>query len=310
MSKDIENCLTIDVEDYFQVEAFSSIIAPEDWQKYPCRVKENVDNILNILNRLGVKATFFCLGWIAEHYPSVIRKIAEHGHEVASHGYAHRPIYKQTRAEFAQDIDRARKLLEDITGKQVLGYRAPTYSITIKTIWALDILIEQGYSYDSSIFPVHHDLYGIPDAPRFPFVIRKEQLEDIRLGKWPGNTLDFNSSLSTRSGAVADDDKIIEFPITSFRMGGVNLPVAGGGYFRLLPFWLTCRLLARINSDEGLPFVFYLHPWELDPEQPRISAPIKSRIRHYLNLKRTEARFNALVSRFSFAPMAKVLGFM
>jgi len=301
----ILNGLSIDVEDYFQVEAFSAVIEPTSWSKYPFRAEENTKKILDILDKSSIKATFFCLGWIAEKSPSLIKEISKRGHEVASHGYMHQPIYKQDPTTFANDIERSKKLLEDILGKRILGYRAPTYSITEKTLWAIDILIQQGFLYDSSIFPIRHDLYGIVDAPRFPFWIDKKRLKEIKNNKWPEPFKDF----SIISKYFSKGDGLIEFPITTFKLFNMNFPIAGGGYFRLLPIKLSLWALSQINDKEAMPFVFYIHPWEFDPEQPKIrGCSLKSKIRHYLNLKKTQKRFEILLERFNFVPISKVLG--
>jgi len=217
----------------------------------------------------------------------------------------HQPIYKQDPTTFANDIERSKKLLEDIIGKRVLGYRAPTYSVTKKTLWAIEILIQQGFLYDSSIFPIHHDLYGISNAPRFPFWIDKKILKEIENGNWPKPVNDMNKI----NKCFSKGEGLIEFPITTFKFFNIKLPIAGGGYFRLLPIKLSLWALDAINRKEDMPFVFYLHPWEFDPEQPRIKGcPLKSRIRHYLNLKKTQKRFEILIKRFKFAPISKVLG--
>jgi len=269
------NALTIDVEEYFQVEAFAGVITKKDWDKFASRVVQNTEKILNLLDRFGVKATFFCLGWVAERYPELIKAIAQKGHEIASHGFSHTPIFRLTPEKFRKEVRDSKRLLEDLSGTEVKGYRAPTYSVTKNTLWALKILAEEGYTYDSSIFPIRHDLYGLPEAPRFPFKIKS-------LG-------------------------LIEFPISTARFLGINWPAAGGGYFRLFPYPLTKYLLKRINQKEKMPFIFYVHPWEFDPAQPRIKAPLKSRFRHYLNLKKTEKRFKKLLFDFKFAPVEKVL---
>ena len=275
------NALTIDLEDYFQVEAFASRINYNDWDNYPCHIEKNTKKILDILDFYQVKATFFCLGWIAKRYPLLIKTIAQKGHEIASHGYAHKPIYKQSPKEFREDIKRTKNILEDIIGKPVFGYRAPTYSITQKTLWALEILAEEGYKYDSSIFPIKHDLYGIPNAPRFPFVITFQR-----------------SNVQT----------FFEFPLTTLRILNINIPIAGGGYFRLFPYVFIKNALKYINIKEKKPFIFYLHPWELDPNQPRINhIPWRSRFRHYVNLHKTEKKLKKLLSDFKFNTVLKIL---
>jgi len=284
------NALTIDVEDYFQVEAFASRINYNEWDNYPCRIKQNTQKILDILDDYQIKATFFCLGWIAKRSPSLIKNIAQRGHEVASHGYAHQPVYKQSPDIFMQDIRKTKQILEDIIGQPVIGYRAPTYSITQKTLWALEILAEEGYKYDSSIFPIKHDLYGIPNAPRFPFNVHTFTRSNVLTCK--------RSNVQT----------FFEFPLTTLRILNINIPIAGGGYFRVFPYIFIKNALRHINLKEKQPFVFYLHPWELDPEQPRINhLPWRSRFRHYVNLRKTEGKFRKLLSDFRFSTVLKVL---
>jgi len=314
MMSPIANALTIDVEDYFQVHAFSSVISPSDWDNYESRVEDNTYRILEMLSnpcgavipahhsslvtRHSVKATFFILGWIAEKYPKLIREIAEQGHEIASHGYRHELVTNQAPGEFRADVVKTKKILEDITGEEVIGYRAPTYSITRKTLWALKILAEEGYKYDSSIFPVHHDVYGFPDAPRFPFKVclNGRMADDVQ------NVRSFERSNDSNASNISN--AIWEFPISTGRILGQNIPIAGGGYFRLFPYRLVKRLLGHINRTEQRPFIFYLHPWEFDPGQPKIdNAPLKSRARHYLNLDKVEGRFKTLLSDFNFVPL-------
>ena len=283
----IKNFLTIDVEDYFHVSAFEAQSPPDSWSRRECRVKNNTDLILELLNEFEIKATFFVLGWVADHYPQVTRRIAEQGHEVASHGYLHQRVALQDRETYRQDIRRSKALLEDQIGKPVLGYRAPSYSITRQTDWAFDELLEAGFVYDSSIFPMKHDFYGIPDWPRFSgYAVRRD-----------------NGWQATQNLGKGDSG-IREVPITTLRFAGKNLPIAGGGYFRLLPYPLTHWGLKHINEKERQPFVFYLHPWEFDPGQPRMAgASSKSCLRHYLNLKRTEGRFRRLLQDFKFRMM-------
>lgn len=288
----ITNYLTIDVEDYFHVSAFEQQSPPASWGKRESRVEQNTDIVLALLADYQVKATFFILGWVAERYPRVTKSIAEQGHEVACHGYLHQRVGQQDRATYRQDIRRAKALLEDQTGSAILGYRAPSYSITRQTDWAFDELIDAGFQYDSSIFPMKHDFYGIPDWPRFAGYAVKN-----------GNCWQDATELGTAETGIR------EIPITTLRLAGKNLPIAGGGYFRLLPYALTRWGLNRINSREGQPFVFYLHPWEFDPLQPRmVGVKVKSRFRHYLNLDKTEARFKRLLRDFNFAPMKSGLG--
>lgn len=269
------NALTIDVEDYFQVSAFESIVNRQDWPAYECRVEPNTRLILSILREARVKATFFILGWVAEHFRSLVEEIAFDGHEIASHGYFHQLIYNQSKDEFRADLRKSIDILEGITGEPVLGYRAPSYSITRNSWWALDILIEAGLKYDSSIFPIHHDRYGISDFPRFPHQIK---------------------------------DDLYEFPLSTLKIWGINFPIAGGGYFRLLPYPITRWAIKRVNDREAQPVIFYLHPWEFDPAQPRQKIGGLSEFRHYVNLDKTEAKFRRLLEDFQFAPVKSVIG--
>ena len=271
------NVFTVDVEDYYQVEAFSGRIERSRWKDFPSRVARNTDALLELLAEKGIKGTFFVLGCVAEAQPDIVRRIHASGHEIASHGYSHRMITKQTPEEFRQETLRSKAILEDITGMEVLGYRAATYSITEDALWALDVLAAAGFRYDSSIFPVVHDRYGIPGFCRRPCVIETEH------------------------GAL------VEFPITTTRVLGRNLPIAGGGYFRLFPLALSLWGLRRVNR-EGLPFTFYIHPWEIDPGQPRIDGiGAMTRFRHYVNLSRTQQRLAQLLQNFRFAPMVEVI---
>jgi len=275
MNPSIRNFLTVDVEDYFQVAAFEKIISPDSWDKYECRVVANTGSILRLFAERGVRATFFIVGWIAERYPQLVREIEQHGHEIGCHSYWHRKIYALSPAEFREDTRKAKDSLEQITGKPVHGYRAPSYSITRQSLWALDILAELGFKYDSSIFPVHHDNYGIPDAPRYPYSLEKQGM--------------------------------MEYPLSTLRFFGQNLPIAGGGYFRFFPYWFTRKALSMINRKEKHPFIFYFHPWEVDPGQPRVQgAGAKSRFRHYLNLDKTMNRLEHLLHDFSFQPISAV----
>ncbi|MHB8762718.1 MAG: XrtA system polysaccharide deacetylase [Deferrisomatales bacterium] len=297
------NRLTVDVEDYFQVSAFEAVCPPESWGTREVRVEGNTEKILDLLAEHGVTATFFVLGWVAERCPGLVRRIASEGHEVASHGYGHRRVNTQTRDEFRADVRRAKALLEDLAGAPVLGYRAPSYSIGRTCLWAFDELAEAGHAYDSSVFPVRHDLYGLADWPRFPF-----HLERLDGQGEHGNWVPAESGEGPAGGGQPGGGaRLLEIPITTLRLLGRNLPIAGGGYFRFFPYAFTRWGLGRINREEGRPFVFYLHPWELDPEQPRIcGAGLKSRFRHYLNLSRTEARFRRLLTDFRFGPMRDV----
>ncbi len=287
----ITNFLSIDVEDYFHVSAFEQVSPPASWGSRELRVEGNTERVLTILDATGVKATFFVLGWVAERCPQLVKRIASGGHEVGSHGYGHQRVGLLSQEEFRQDIRSSKAHLEDLTGCEVLGYRAPSYSISRKTPWAFDELYAAGYRYDSSIFPIQHDFYGMPDWPRFAGSTVK-----TADGSWqPGE-----SSIG--------EPTLVELPITTVQIGGKNLPIAGGGYFRLFPYPLTRLGLQRINHAEGKPFVFYLHPWEFDPAQPRMEgAGLKSRFRHYLNLNKTEGRFRRLVSDFSFGPICEGL---
>jgi polysaccharide deacetylase family protein (PEP-CTERM system associated) len=271
------NAMTVDVEDFFQVSAFEGHVRREQWDGFESRVCRNTERLLEIFSESGVHGTFFVLGWIAERFPHLVRRIADAGHEIASHGYAHRLVYDTTPAEFAEDLRRARGAIEAACSVPVLGYRAPSYSITRESIWALDVLLAEGFVYDASIFPIHHDRYGIPDGPRHPHAIRR-----------PLGTL-------------------WELPGTTVRCAGQNLPTAGGGYFRLLPFAWTRWGIRHVNVTEGQPAIFYLHPWEIDPDQPRISASRLSRFRHYRNLTKTEPRLRRLLSEFRFGTALSVL---
>ncbi|HRQ06203.1 MAG TPA: DUF3473 domain-containing protein [Nitrosomonas halophila] len=272
----MRNALTIDVEDYFQVSAFSPYIPRSEWEALPCRVERNVDRILALLDENDIKATFFTLGWIAERYPAMVQQIVANGHELASHGYAHHRVTEMNPAQFRDDIIRSKQLLEDIGGLPIAGYRAPSFSIGSHNLWALDCLEEAGYRYSSSIYPVRHDHYGMPDAPRFAFH-------------------------PNPSG------KLLELPVTTVRMFGRNLPSGGGGYFRLWPYAVSRWFLQRVNMVDRQPVIFYFHPWEIDPDQPRQQAiNFKTRFRHYLNLSRMEKRLAALTRHFHWGRMDQV----
>ncbi len=310
LSSPVVNALTIDVEDYFQINAFSRIIREDHWRNLESRVEGNTGRILDLLegeNGKRVYATFFVVGWIAERFPNMVREISERGHEVACHSYSHRLVFKQSKKEFKEDVEKAKNLLEDITGKEVVGYRAPTYSITRKTLWALEVLLELDFLYDSSIFPIAHDVYGCPDAPRFPFRIlfRENGMPVFQTEKPVSDgreTLDGCDPGNNRSKTI------VEFPIATFRLRNMNIPIGGGGYFRLFPYSITRSLLKRINNEENKPFVFYVHPWELDPGIPKISgAGFRSTFRTYVNIARTEPRFKKLLSDFSMAPLRSFL---
>jgi len=284
----LDNYLTIDVEDYFQVSAFEKVSLRCGWDERELRVEANTERLLSILDDADVQATFFVLGWVAEHCPQLIRRIAADGHEIASHGFGHRRVCHQSRHEFREDIRRSKGLLEDLCGTQVLGYRAPSYSISPQCFWAFDELHAAGYCYDSSIFPIHHDLYGMPDWPRFQSLARRNG----------------DGSWQPSDGDEPDATTMLEFPITTLKLLGASVPIAGGGYFRLFPYSFTNWGLERINRMDQRPFVFYLHPWEIDPHQPRITnAGWKSRFRHYLNLDKTEGRLQRLLQDFTFVPL-------
>lgn len=269
------NAMTVDVEDFYQVSAFADRISPTDWVSFEPRVARNTFRLLALFESTGVRATFFILGWVAERNPGLVREIAAAGHEVACHGYSHELIYRQTPVQFHQETRRAKEILEDQAQVPVIGYRAASYSIVERSRWALDVLCELGFLYDSSIFPVRHDRYGIHDAPLKPH------------------------RLSTPEGA-----QLTEFPPTAVERFGLRFPI-GGGWFRLYPYELTRRLLRHVMSER--PFMFYIHPWEIDPQQPRIPASLRSRFRHYLNLHRCEARLVRLLRDFPFAPAREVL---
>lgn len=268
----IGNYFTVDVEDYFQVSAFEKVSDPKKWDAFECRVERNTAVLLKLLADHRMHGTFFITGWIAERYPGVVRDIAAAGHEVACHSYWHRKVYDLSPDEFRRDTIRAKEVLEGIIERPVLGYRAPSYSITTRSLWALDILADLGFRYDSSIFPVYHDTYGIPGSPRFEYLLDKQGM--------------------------------MEYPLTTLKLGRFCLPIAGGGYFRLFPYWFSAWALGLINSREKKPFIFYLHPWEVDPDQPRMAAAsLKSRFRHYNNLGKTHGRLERLLRRFRFVPI-------
>lgn len=272
----IRNALTIDVEDYFQVSAFSGHIPRSSWEDLPCRVERNVDRILALLDKNQIKATFFTLGWIAERYPSMVKRIVESGHELASHGYAHHRVTELNREQFYEDVTRSKALLEDISGQPVKGYRAPSFSINGDNLWALENLEMAGYRYSSSIYPVKHDHYGMPNAPRFAFT--------------PDNT-----------------PKLLELPVTTVSFFGRNFPAGGGGYFRLWPYVASRWFLQRVNRVDHQPAIFYFHPWEIDPDQPRQTGiSFKTRFRHYLNLGRMEKRLDLLARHFSWGRMDQI----
>ena len=271
------NAFTVDVEDYFHVAALASAVSRDSWASRECRVERNTERLLSLLAERGVSGTFFVLGWVAERYPQLVRRIAAGGHEVACHGYSHQLIYEQTPELFREETARAKALLEDALGEAVLGYRAASFSIVRQTLWALDTLIDLGFAYDSSIFPIRHDRYGIPEASADP------------------------GRVTAPSGR-----SLVEFPMVPASLFGTKIPVCGGGYFRIFPYWLTRAGLKQING-RGRAFPFYLHPWEIDPGQPRIRVGTLSRLRHYTNLHRCEARLQRVLAEFAFAPMRTVL---
>lgn len=273
-SKGLMNALTIDVEDYFQVSALAPHFPKEVWNATPCRVERNVDRILEMLVQHGARGTFFTLGWIAERYPELVRRIANEGHELASHGYAHERASSQSPEAFLADIRLAKVVLEDIAGCEVRGYRAPSFSVGLANPWAHGCIEEAGYAYSSSVYPVKHDHYGVPDAPRFPYAV----------------------------GAG-----LVEIPITTVRRFGRNWPVGGGGYFRLLPYPVSAWGIRKVNKEDRKPAIFYFHPWEIDPGQPVVrEASAKTRFRHYVNLAHTEARLRRLLQDFAWGRMDEV----
>ena len=271
----IVNAMSVDVEDYFQVSAFEKNISRSDWDQLPCRVEGNTNRILDLFAVHDVKATFFMLGWVAERYPELVRRITDSGHELASHGYTHTRVTQQTPKVFSEDIAKTKTLLEDIAGCEVLGYRAASYSIVSETLWAHDLLQEAGYHYSSSIYPIHHDLYGIPDAPRFPYLHK--------------------------------EDGLLEIPITTVSLLKHNLPCGGGGYFRLLPYRMSRLAMKHVNKTDRQPCVFYFHPWEMDPQQPRQQGiSRRTQFRHYLNLDRMKDRIARLLTDFNWDRMDRV----
>jgi polysaccharide deacetylase family protein (PEP-CTERM system associated) len=273
------NAFTVDVEDWYQVADFDAVIPFTEWDRCESRVLRNTERVLALLDEADVKGTFFVLTWNAERFPEVVRRIAAGGHEIATHGYAHRIVYEQTPEEFRADVARAKKTLEDLTGEPIVGYRAPSFSFTTKSLWAPDVLLDLGFRYDSSVFPVRDALYGLPDAARFPYLLRER-----------------------------DGRRLVEFPITTTPLFGRNLPLGGGGYLRLLPYHYMRWGMRRVNRGEGQPALVYIHPWELDPEQPRMKTAGKRGFSsHYVNLRTTEAKVRRLLRDFAFAPMRDLL---
>jgi polysaccharide deacetylase family protein (PEP-CTERM system associated) len=265
------------VEDYFHVAALAKSIRPEDWDTISPRVSTNIYQLLDLFDEKDVKATHFVLGWVAERFPDLIREIDSRGHEIASHGYSHQLVYTQSRDQFEKETRDSKNLLEDIIGRPVNGYRAASYSITRKSLWALDVLAELGFKYDSSIFPITHDRYGITGSPEFPHVLE-----------------------------TPAKHRLVEYPLSTYRFLGQTIPIAGGGYFRLYPYWLSRFFFRSINKSSA-PFVFYFHPWEIDPEQPRVEASLFSKFRHYNNLDKTQRRLTSLFVDFNFTTMYEKL---
>lgn len=273
----VVNALTVDVEDYFHVSAFDKPGKRERWPDFESRVGRNTDRLLQLFADASVRATFFVLGWVAERHPDLVRRIAAGGHEVASHGYSHRLVYDMTPASFREDLRRAKDAIGAAAGVEVRGYRAPSFSITRRSLWAIDVLIEEGYVFDSSIYPIYRDRYGLPGAPRFAHAI------------------------------VRPSGRLLEVPPSTVRLAGMTLPVGGGGYFRLYPFAVTRRAIDRLNNRDYRPAVVYLHPWEIDPAQPRQRGSAFSRFRHHVNIRETEARLCRLLSLFAFGPLSSVI---
>lgn len=338
------NVLSVDLEDYFMVSAFEDVVRREDWERYESRIERNTYRLLEILDdnvqtlsenntpsthsfepriHNPPKATFFCLGWVAERFPHLIKEIHAQGHEIASHGYNHRMITSMSPDEFRKDVRKSKAILEDLIGKRILGYRAPSYSINRQTLWALEILAEEGYLYDSSIFPIHHDRYGIPDAPRYPFCIEFDGKEipfklkepkflhemDIAkiTGKKKGAASD-NPSFSSRVLSHISHDFLIEFPISTLRLFGLNIPIIGGGYFRLFPLWFTLWAVRQVPRNSNASLIFYMHPWEIDPVQPKVyGVSLISRFRHYINIKKTEDRLEKLLRLIPFSSFCEIL---
>lgn len=275
-SAPIINAMSVDIEDWFQVGAFDTTIKPEDWDACECRVERNTDAVMALYEAAGVKATFFTLGWVAERYPALIRRIADAGHEVASHGYGHDRVFTLDRARFAADLERTRKLLQDASGQAVIGYRAPSFSIDKRTPWAHEVLAEQGYSYSSSVAPIAHDHYGWPESPRFAW------------------------------NPVAGSD-LVEFPVTTAMIGGRRMAAGGGGFFRLLPYAVSKWAIGQVNA-QGQSALFYFHPWEIDPEQPRVdNAPLRSKLRHYTNLSVMADKLSQVMKDFQWGRMDELL---
>lgn len=279
VSPQVRNALSVDVEDYFQVRAFEKVVSRDSWHSFELRVERNTIRLLDLFEAARARATFFVLGWVAAKCPDLVREIQSRGHEIACHGHLHRSVQDLTPREFREDIRKAKAVLESLTNSPVIGFRAPSFSIVSNTLWALDALAKEGFQYDSSIFPIVHDHYGIPTAQRFPFPINADP-----------------------------NQPFFEFPISTVNVGRWNLPFSGGGYLRQLPFWFVRWATRHLSEKERQPVLLYVHPWEIDPEQPRIRAPLLARIRHYRNIHKTEERLVALLSDFEFTTVREVLG--
>jgi polysaccharide deacetylase family protein (PEP-CTERM system associated) len=276
----ITHAMTVDVEDYYHVAAFGQVIRPDEWDQWPSRVEANTDRLLQLFDDAGIHITFFILGWVADRYPELVKRIHQQGHEIASHGFSHQLIYRQTPDVFREETARSKEILEALTGEAILGYRAASYSITRKSLWALEILAELGFQWDSSIFPTRHDNYGIPGSPEEPY------------------------RLKTESGKV-----LTEFPLTTAKVFGQAIPAAGGGYFRQYPYVLSRWLFDRASLNQTMPRIFYLHPWEIDPEQPRVpNASWFSNFRHYTNLDKCLPRLERMLQDFKFGTISQSLG--
>ncbi|MBA6376043.1 DUF3473 domain-containing protein, partial [Colwellia sp. BRX8-2] len=271
--------MTVDVEDYFHVSAFENTIAKTDWEKTPLRVEHNTYRLLELFEKHNVKSTFFTLGWVAERCPNLIKAIVDQGHELASHGYAHQRITEMSKDDFVTDVVKSKNILEQLSGTEVIGYRAPSFSLNDTNTWVYEKLIELGFQYSSSTYPIQHDLYGVPNWPRF---------------------------IHERSESF-DEQKIIEIPIPTLRKNNINTGIGGGGYFRLYPYWLSKKRIDTFHQQEQKPYSFYFHPWEIDPDQPRVKdAPLKSKFRHYINLSRMEGKLERLLKDYKWNTMKSV----
>lgn len=277
----VVHAMTVDVEDYFHVAAFNKVISPDQWDNWPSRVEANTHRLLALFAEHGIKITFFVLGWVANKHPTLVQAISDAGHEIASHGFSHQLIYRQTQDVFREETAKSKQILEDIIGQPVLGYRAASYSITRKSLWALEVLTDLGFTWDSSIFPTRHDNYGIPGSPEEPYTI-----------------------------CTPNGGRLIEFPLTTAKVLGQSVPAAGGGYFRQYPYALSRWLFSRASLQGKKSQIFYLHPWEIDPEQPRVpNASWFSNFRHYTNLGRCLPRLEQLLKDFPFGTMTQALTF-